>query len=529
MGADLPKDLMPPKQDNQAGFWESKDLEKIHDEMLSAAGSSWDDWSAFSSDWIGSDVARGFKERLLQFLRDDFGSSKLFVIKDPRICRFIPLWLEILKNFGAKTRIVIPVRNPLEVAASLNQRNGLSPEKSYLMWLRHMLDAEHETRSLPRAIVHYDSLVKNSQKTVQTILDRAKLSFVGRSNRATLEIDRFVSISHRHHMRDENDLRISNDVIEWVHQAYSLFSRMALGSDSPDVRRELDKVRIAFHKVCATFGVICAETQLKALNTLETERKHFVEKLDAARVQENENENDRARLVATLEEKAATSARVEAHNASLSIELTAVRERARAAEEAVEQHERALINARSEAEATRTKLHASENELADFRSKLAETEKELKSNRSYFREAQIELLRAHREIVIDVKRYRNDLAIAQQEAQQRAATAEAQINELGNKLAESQREAQQRHTELAWLRDRLAENERDVQRRESYASALHGEIAELKTALATARRVGQAVINAMKADPSLAVADYPPLGWRQMVRRMASPVKVLTS
>jgi hypothetical protein len=44
LGADLPNGLLKQGPENEAGFWESAKLVAIHDELLSSAGSSWDDW-----------------------------------------------------------------------------------------------------------------------------------------------------------------------------------------------------------------------------------------------------------------------------------------------------------------------------------------------------------------------------------------------------------------------------------------------------------------------------------------------------
>jgi hypothetical protein len=58
------------------------------------------------------------------------------ILKDPRIYRFLPFWLDVLKEMNAEPRIVIPIRSPLEVAHSLKKRNALSLTKGLLLWLR---------------------------------------------------------------------------------------------------------------------------------------------------------------------------------------------------------------------------------------------------------------------------------------------------------------------------------------------------------------------------------------------------------
>src|SRR5271169_695327 len=72
----------------------------------------------------------------------EFSGAALPVIKDPRICRFAPFWLEVLREMQKAPRIVIPIRSPLEVAQSLEKQQGVPLNEGLLLWLRHNLDAE---------------------------------------------------------------------------------------------------------------------------------------------------------------------------------------------------------------------------------------------------------------------------------------------------------------------------------------------------------------------------------------------------
>ena len=237
LGADLPKNLMPASSSNEAGHWESNDLWHIHDELLSTAGSRWDDWRAFNPEWKASNVGETYKQKLLDLLRRDFDASPFFVIKDPRICRLLPIWVEVLDRFGAAPHFVIPIRDPVEVAASLRARDGLLPAKSYLLWLRHVLDAERATRGFSRAVVSYDLLIDDWRRLVANVTARAKLHWPRRSDHSDLEIDRFLSTSLRHQRADPAQLGARADIIGWVKEAYQALRQMADGRDNKENSR----------------------------------------------------------------------------------------------------------------------------------------------------------------------------------------------------------------------------------------------------------------------------------------------------
>jgi hypothetical protein len=306
LGADLPKNLMPPDHLNEAGYWESMDLYAAHDDLLATAGSCWDDWRKFNPDWNQSGIAKVYKERLIRVLQNDFDGSPLFVIKDPRICRFVPLWLDVLDRFGAQVRIIIIVRNPLEVAASLKHRNNLPHAKSCLIWLRHVLDAEKATRQLPRAIVTYHDLLDDWRTLVGTVAAKTRIHWPRRSDHSELEIDQFVANTLRHHAADFAQVAERGDVADWVKETYRLLLDMAGNRESNGQFKRLDRIHSEFDKACASFGLVLAgeadqsEAQLRSAQTQIKTRDDEVARLSRELSQAQSATNDAELSVATL-------------------------------------------------------------------------------------------------------------------------------------------------------------------------------------------------------------------------------------
>ena len=65
--------------------------------------------------------------------------------------------------------VVSPIRSPLDVAASLEGRNKIDSFVAYLIWLRHVLDAEADSRGLPRAYMRYDQLLSDAPDSLDRI------------------------------------------------------------------------------------------------------------------------------------------------------------------------------------------------------------------------------------------------------------------------------------------------------------------------------------------------------------------------
>ncbi len=249
-GATLPRRLVRPAPDNEAGFWEPSEIVAIHDELLASAGSSWHDFSEFPQPWFASDLAGTFRARLAATLREEFGSAPLFIVKDPRICRIVPLWLSVLDELGAAPLFVITIRNPFEVAASLKQRNGFPDTTSLLLWLRHFLAAERDTRGFRRSFVAYDHLLSDWGKVVDGIGRDLHIHWPRRSVAFDLEIDSFLSTRWRHHCySDIGSMFSRRPMARWLKTAFDW--AMSAANDHPSASAELDSVYAAFSRPAA--------------------------------------------------------------------------------------------------------------------------------------------------------------------------------------------------------------------------------------------------------------------------------------
>jgi hypothetical protein len=216
LGAQLPKNLMPANPANEEGYWESMDLYSLHEELFHDVGTSWDDVLPFPQAWFTSKEAQDFQRRILTVLRQEFGPARLFVVKDPRISRLVPLWLQVLRQFESEPSFVLTWRHPLEVAASLKTRDGLMTAHSLLLWLRHRVEAEKATRGQRRSFVSYDALLSDWRGEINRIGRELGISWLELTAERCAEIDTFLSAHLRHHNYSEQELDACPEVGQWV-------------------------------------------------------------------------------------------------------------------------------------------------------------------------------------------------------------------------------------------------------------------------------------------------------------------------
>lgn len=267
LGAELPSHLLPPNPlDNETGFWEPAEIVQVHDELLGSVGSRWDHVVEFPQDWFGSPMAEQYADRLAELVHKNYQDSSFLVLKDPRLCQLVPLWVEVLKRLKIQPHFVIPIRNPLEVAASLKKRNGFSVSKSAMLWLRHALDSERNSRGYSRCFTSYDQLLNDWQQLTNRMASELGLQWPRASARSGIEIEAFLSDSLRHNRFRQSDLREHSQVIDWVKQAYAVLIQATRG-DTSSLSSSLDRIRAKLQPAERAFGPILLEASMRQEQT----------------------------------------------------------------------------------------------------------------------------------------------------------------------------------------------------------------------------------------------------------------------
>jgi hypothetical protein len=281
LGAALPKNLMSPlPNDNEAGFWEPRDLWKLHNQMLAEAGSRWDDWRKLDLSALPPARLTHYKSEIGRLIAQEYGGARLIVLKEPRICRFVPLYTGLLAEIGYQCHCVLALRNPLGVIASLAGRDGMTEGFAALLWLRHVLDAEAATRAMPRVIVSYDALLADWQTTVRILSTRLGVEWLRAAGEVPSEIGNFLSNELRHSAPSQRELQSRGDIAPWVKDAYEALLRAEGNPDDMRAYSVLDRVRDEFEAASHAFRSALFPELAEREKKLELERNSFQAQLE---------------------------------------------------------------------------------------------------------------------------------------------------------------------------------------------------------------------------------------------------------
>lgn len=346
LGCDGPKSRLPPNERNPKGYFESLEIMKLNDAILDALGSRWDDWQQLDNGWQDSPRFVAFRERMAMTVAAEYGDASLIYLKDPRICRLMPIWREVLVDAGYAPVCIHTYRNPMEVVQSLAARQEIAvePEIGLLLWFRHVLDAEAASRGLPRVFTSYARLLSDWTEFSDRAEDAFGFSWPVARNVRQGRMRDMLDRGLRHHDASAKDPRQDRSVPELVKQCLEVMERWAGDGEDDMGRATLDRIATEFDASAALFAgsvvglngkfkIACANTkkleilsqtfkeremtidaQNADLKTLADERDNLAA-LDADRMTEIEGLN--AALETLRNENASLAARVAEQTAQI--------------------------------------------------------------------------------------------------------------------------------------------------------------------------------------------------------------------
>ena len=217
LGFNPGKTIMIPQPDNPEGFWENQKVVDIHDSFFTSRKLSWDYVGDIPSHYFSEPCAAKYREELENIFCKDYSEEKRWVMKDPRICRLFPLWKNILKHSNHEIVYFLLFRNPEEVYKSLNKRAGFSRGKSYLLWLRHVIDSERYTRGSQRIFINFANFRNHPVEVINLLINRLDLKEkISEENIRNVVEDRYKEDLVHH--RVESNVPCENSLIARVYE-----------------------------------------------------------------------------------------------------------------------------------------------------------------------------------------------------------------------------------------------------------------------------------------------------------------------
>lgn len=225
LGINLGDRLLPAEsENNEKGFWEDIDITAFNVDLLAAMGHDWHTLAPIRPDEFHSEPIASLKLRAAQLLRNKLTETDWFGVKDPRMARLMPFWQTVFNHLQLNVSYVIACRNPMNVARSLEKRDGFALEKSYLLWFEHMLQSMKYTAGARRIFVDYDLMLSQTQHQLSRIAQLLGLPFSADSEAFAEYSNEFLESSLRHNAYAPEDLNLDSAVTAHTLQLHELLT-----------------------------------------------------------------------------------------------------------------------------------------------------------------------------------------------------------------------------------------------------------------------------------------------------------------
>ena len=165
------QDLLGPDKGNPLGHFEHKGFKILDESLLAHFGGSTDNPPDLKPNWQDDSSLQAVFEEA-RFLLATFKGKTVWGWKEPRTTLLIPFWRRLLPH----ARFVICIRNPLEVARSIAERDGMPLEKGFYLWNRYTRAAIGDTEGCPRIFTFYEDHFTNGFSEIERVANFCGLS-----------------------------------------------------------------------------------------------------------------------------------------------------------------------------------------------------------------------------------------------------------------------------------------------------------------------------------------------------------------
>ena len=159
------EDLVPATESNERGHWESETVHMCNVRVLAARGADTYAPPPPASGWEHDRRFDPMRVEAAHWLTSTSDGRPL-VLKDPRLCITLPLWRTALP---APLATIFVLRDPLEVARSLQARDELPIVLGLALWDRYVRSAALSLEGSPTLVVDYAAMMADPVKWSEVV------------------------------------------------------------------------------------------------------------------------------------------------------------------------------------------------------------------------------------------------------------------------------------------------------------------------------------------------------------------------
>lgn len=304
--------LIPPAEDNDKGFWEDIDINNLNVEMMSLIGKDWHHLGPILPSDVELLKSKGYVERAIDLLNLKLSNVRCFGFKDPRTAKLFEFWKNVFKVGNYNVSYILALRNPLSVVRSLEKRDKFEEEKSFLLWIDHVICSLECARGNEFIIIDYDLLMTDPDFQIDRISKYLQLEI----NEKELDLykSEFLEFGLQHTIYDPNDILKYESSSALVYEIYTSLLNVAKGInkivDDEIVKKitqwtsEFSRLKTALQLVDKNCSIIKArDEQISLMDRALLDKEEKIAVLDQSLLDKDDNINRLNQLLLEKEDK----------------------------------------------------------------------------------------------------------------------------------------------------------------------------------------------------------------------------------
>jgi hypothetical protein len=185
-----PERLLKADATNPLGHFEHRGFLEIDRKLLKFFQATWHEPPELKPGWHLDSKLESLRAEA-RALAATFTENSPWGWKEPRASLFLPFWKEAIPQM----RFVVCIRNPLEVARSLERRNNIPIPKGAMLWYHYMRASLEDTEGNPRIFTFFDDFFDGGSVEIERLLRFCGLPMPGDRS----QLQSAISSELRHH------------------------------------------------------------------------------------------------------------------------------------------------------------------------------------------------------------------------------------------------------------------------------------------------------------------------------------------
>lgn len=203
LGLPLGNKLVGPLSDNIKGHFEDSATVDLNRALLKKLNSWPHDPRHLAINWQ-SEQAQKLKEEIKWHIYKRFNEFSLFGLKNPLISLLLPLYIQALKELRYRVKVIIVLRHPLEIAASLMKRHKITQEIALQLVEKFLTAVAQNSKECDKISITFEELINNTESVVTKI--QAFLPELKSYAEVQKNLEQFLEKGLRHHISHDDSV-----------------------------------------------------------------------------------------------------------------------------------------------------------------------------------------------------------------------------------------------------------------------------------------------------------------------------------